>query len=121
MKSRQGLPIPFLVLILAGVISLASVLLGRNSTAGTVKHDSLQMQTMEQERMAALYFRILSWLSDVTPGAKTPGKVTAPTPSTPHIIKAPPSRHEHAGRVEFCAFHSAHNFAAAIRRQLSSN
>ena len=86
MKKWQGLPIPFLILILAGAVSLASIFSGRNSGASTVKDDSLQMQTVEQERMAALYFRILSWFSGIAAQPKEPG-VTAPTPSSPQMIR----------------------------------
>jgi hypothetical protein len=76
MKNKRNLPIPFLVLTLAGMVSLFSILATRSSRAGMVREDSLQMQTVEQERMAALYFRILSWLSDVTPRATEPVKAT---------------------------------------------
>ena len=67
MKNKGVLPIPFLILILAGVVSLFSILAGRGAKASMVKDDSLQMQTVEQERIAEFYFRTLSWLSDVIP------------------------------------------------------
>ena len=57
MKNKQVLPIPFLILILAGLVSLFSIVATRRSPASTVRDDSLQMQTVEQERMAAIYFR----------------------------------------------------------------
>ena len=89
MKNKRALPIPFLILILAGVVSLFSILADRGSRASMVKDDSLQMQTVEQERMAAIYFRILSWLSDLTPRAAEPAKANPQPAPGPQVVKAP--------------------------------
>ena len=111
MKNKQVLPIPFLILILAGLVSLFSIVATRRSPASTVRDDSLQMQTVEQERMAAIYFRILSWLSDVTPRAAEPVKAN-PQPAPISPAGKTPRRQERLNRVELCAFHPAHILAA---------
>ena len=120
MKNKRNLPIPFLVLIMAGMVSLFSILATRSSPAGMVREDSLQMQTVEQERMAALYFRILSWLSDVTPRATEPVKANPQPAPVPHVEKKP-RRHERQGSVELCTFPSAQNLAASKRRTRNVN
>jgi len=120
MKNKQGLPIPFLILILAGVVSLFSILADRGPRASMVRDDSLQMQTIEQERMAAIYFRILSWLSNLTPRATQPAKANPQPASTPQGIKAP-RRRERPGRLELCMLHSAQNVAGGKRRVCNFN
>jgi len=77
-----------------------------------VREDSLQMQTIEQERMAAFYFRILSWFSDLTPRATQPAKANPQPAPTPQVIKAP-RRPGRPGRIELCTLHSRRNLAAS--------
>ena len=113
MQSKRSVPLPFLILILAGIVSIGSLLSDRSARAGTIKSDSLQMQMVEQERMAEIYFRILSWLSDLSPRLAEPVKAN-PQPA-PQNLRTPP-RGEHAGRIEFCTFHSARNLTAGTRR-----
>ena len=55
-------------------MSLVSIVANRGAQASMVRNDSVQMQTIEQERMAEFYFRILSWLSDLRPRAADPAK-----------------------------------------------
>jgi len=120
MTNKPVLPIPFLILILAGIVSLFSILADRSSKAGVVRHDSLQIQTVEQERMAAIYFRILSWLSELTPRASAPAKINPqPSPAPPNIKVR--RRQQGPGRVEFCAFHSWRNPAAEPHRAHNLN
>jgi hypothetical protein len=120
MKNKQVLPIPFLILILAGAVSLFSILADRGSRAGMVRDDSLQMQTVEQERMAAIYFRVLSWLSDITPRAAEPANANPqPAPMT-QVIKAP-LRRERQGRIEICTFPTAQNLATGKPRARNLN
>jgi hypothetical protein len=114
MKNKSGLPIPFLILILAGVVSLFSILSDHVSQAGKVRDDSVQMQTVEQERLAAFYFHILSWLSQITPRSAEPVKAHPQPAPVPQIIKAP-RRREHPGRVELCTFTSVQNPAIGNR------
>ncbi|MGA2984273.1 MAG: hypothetical protein ABSG32_10675 [Terriglobia bacterium] len=111
MENKRGLPIPFLILLLAGVVSLFSMVAGRGSRASMVSPVSLQMQTVEQERMAAIYFRILSWLSDVTPRATEPAKANPQPAAVPQVLKSP-RRRARPGRIEFCTLHAAQNLAA---------
>ena len=120
MKNKRNLPIPFLVLILAGMVSLFSILATRNSPAGMVREDSLQMQTVEQERMAAFYFRILSWLSDLTPRATEPVRANPQPAPVPHVERTPRG-HERQARVDLCTFPSAQNLAASKRRARNIN
>lgn len=118
MNKDHSVPIPFLVLILAGAVSLFSIFADRSARASMVRGDSLQMQTVEQERMAAFYFRILSWLSDLTPRTTQPVKAN-PQPA-PQVIKTGPRR-ERPGRVELCALHSLQNLIAGKRRLCNFN
>ncbi|HXW15122.1 MAG TPA: hypothetical protein VEN79_11485 [Terriglobia bacterium] len=120
MKNKQVLPIPFMILILAGVVSLFSIAATRKSPGSAVKDDSLQMQTVEQERMAAIYFRILSWLADVTPRAAEPVKAN-PQPAPVLPAGKTPRRGERRGRVELCALHSAQSLAASKYRARNLN
>ena len=113
--NKRRLPIPFLILILAGVVSLFSLVATGSSRTGMVRDNSLQMQMVEQERMAALYFRILSWLSDVTPRAAKPARVD-PQPAAVPKVENTPQRHVHGASIELCTMHSVQNVATANLR-----
>jgi hypothetical protein len=78
------------------------------------------MQTIEQERMAEFYFRILSWLSDVTPRASEPAKANPQPAPVPQVIKAP-LRRERQGRIELCTFPSGKNLSASKPRARNFN
>jgi len=95
MQKKRVLPLPFLVLILAGLVSLVGIFAERNSRAKMAKEDPLKVQTVEQERMATLYFRILSWLSDVAPKGAAPPKAA---PQPPRVSQAAKTWHAPAGR-----------------------
>jgi hypothetical protein len=101
MQKNRVPPLPFLVLFLAGVVSLVSIFTERNSPAKMAKEDPLKVQTVEQERMAALYFRILSWLSDLASKGSAPPKAA---PQSPRVSQAVKTWHAPAGRgkVELC-------------------
>jgi hypothetical protein len=117
MKNWKGLPIPFLIIILAGVVSLFSIFVNRNSSAKSVSDDSVQMQTVEQQRVAAIYFRILSWFSDFAPTGSSPAKAQpAKAPSQQHLRQAPSWCRPHPGRIELCRFHSQRRLATAMRQ-----
>jgi hypothetical protein len=115
MKNKRVLPVPFLILILAGVVSLFSLVEDRSSSAKMVKEDSLQTQTVEQERMAAIYFRILSWLSNVNPKGQEPAKAT-PQPVSAHQVEKTPQRTARPGRIELCALPVARSLTTAKPR-----
>ena len=87
-------------------VSLVSIVANRGAQASMVRNDSVQMQTIEQERMAEFYFRILSWLSDLRPRAADPAKATPHTSTPPKAVKSPP-RGAHRGRIELCTFSSS--------------
>lgn len=108
MRVHRSLPIPFLILILAGVVSLFSVVANRGPQASTVRNDSLQVQTVEQERIAEFYFRILSWLADITPRRAKPVNARPQPAPPPHVFKSPRQRLRQ-GRIEFCGFISGQN------------
>jgi hypothetical protein len=99
-------------LILAGVVSLFSIAADRGSPAGKVREDSLQMQTVEQERMAAFYFRVLSWLSDFTPRTAEPAKTNPQPAPVPQSTKSP-RRRQRQSRIELCTLRSGKNLAAS--------
>lgn len=110
MKPNQNLPIPFLILILAAVVSIYSLAAGRASGAATVQDNSLQMQTVEQERVAAVYFQVLSWLSDVTNRNAEPVQSKPQPAAEPQVARGPRHR-ECKVNVAICAFHYAHDLA----------
>jgi hypothetical protein len=120
MKNKRFLPMPFLVLILAGVVSLSSSFLGRDSRAGTVRADSLQVQTVQQEHLAAVYFRILSWLSEITPQSTQRVKANH-RPAPTHKDLRTPRRSGRPDRMEFCAFDYTQNPATINSRASSFN
>jgi len=120
MKNKQLLPIPFLILILAGVVSLFSLAATRKSPSSITRDDSLQMQTIEQERMAAIYFRILSWLSDFTPRPAEPVKANPQPAPVPPAGKTP-RRRERRGSFELCTFHPLQSLVASKCRASNLN
>jgi hypothetical protein len=111
MKHIRNLPMPFLILLFAGVVSIYSILVTRTSPAAQVHGDSLQMQTVEQERMAVMYFRVLSWLSDVTPQPAEPAQAEPKSATAPKVARTPDSS-ECPVRIELCSFPSSRNLAA---------
>ena len=120
MKPKQSLPIPFLILILAGVVSLYSIVASHLSGAAVAQDSSLQMQTVEQERVAAIYFRILSWLSDVTHRNAEPVQAKPQPAAAPQAAKGP--RHpECKVNVALCAFRYAHDLALGKSHARSLN
>jgi hypothetical protein len=97
MQMKRALPLPFLVVILAGVLLTVSFYVERRSRARTAKEDSPGTQTVGQERMAALYFRILSWLSDVAPKGSAPSDAAQQLSRVSHAMqpwRAPAGRSE---------------------------
>jgi hypothetical protein len=110
MKPKQSLPIPFLILILAAVVSIYSLVAGRVSGAAKVQDNSLQMQTVEQERVAEIYFQVLSWLSDVTHRTAEPVQAKPQPAAEPQVAKGPRHR-ECKVNVALCAFRYAHDLA----------
>jgi hypothetical protein len=120
MKNKRVLPIPFLILILAGVVSLFSIIADRGTKAGVVRQDSLQMQTIEQERMVEVYFRVLSWLSDFTPRAADPERASPQLAPVSQLVKTP-TRPTGQGRIQLCTLRSAPNVAARNRRAHNFN
>jgi hypothetical protein len=77
---KMRLPIPFLILILAGIVSLCSLLMSWKSGAAAGGQSRIEVQTVEQERMADFYFRVLTAISRVS--AKKP-EVNFSTPQLP--------------------------------------
>jgi hypothetical protein len=120
MKNTQAVPIPFAILIVAGVVSLFSLVADRRSRAGIVTDNSLQMQTVEQERVAAFYFRVLSWVSDLTSRSAAPAKPIVRRTQPPQSTKTP-LRHNGQCRVELCALRSGKNPSAAKQRMQNIN
>jgi hypothetical protein len=110
MKPKQSLPIPFLILILAGIVSIYSLVAGRVSGAATVPDNSLQMQTVEQERVAEIYFGVLSWLTDVTHRTAEPVQAKPQRAAEPQVANGPRHR-ECKLSVALCAFRYAHDLA----------
>ena len=120
MNKQKALPIPFLIMLLAGLAFIFSLIADRSSKATTDRGGSLQVQTVEQERMAEIYFRVLSWISDLTPRAKaavTPQTRIAPTAQTVKVstLASRPCR------VEICVYHTTQNPLARRRQACNLN
>jgi hypothetical protein len=120
MKHKRALPLPFLILILAGVVSLYSIIAGRVSRAAAVQDNSVQMQTVEQERVAAIYFRVLSWLSDVTHRSSERVQARPQSAAEPRVAGRQ-RRRECQANIALCAFHYAHDLASGKSRAPSLN
>jgi hypothetical protein len=110
MKQPRSLPIPFLILIIAGVVSLYSIVASRVSGATVTQDNSLQMQTVEQERVAAIYFRVLSWVSGITAHKAGPSQLKPQPGGAPQTVHHQ-RQSEWRPSISFCAFHAAHDFA----------
>ena len=106
----RGVPLPFMILILAGAVSLVSIIITSQSTVSMTRDNPLKIQMVEQERMAALYFRVLSWLSDLTPRNAEPEKANPQAPRAPQVVKTP-RRGERTSKVEWCMYHMVHRMA----------
>jgi hypothetical protein len=114
MKSKHVLPIPFLILILAGVVSLFSILAEGRSGTRMAGDDSLRIQTVEQERVAALYFRVLSWLTEITsPKAPAAKSQSQPTPAQAGVRSA--SSPTCQSKTELCTFRSVRKLVVSHR------
>ena len=120
MKQMRKLPIPFLILILAGAVSIYSLLASRNSRAATAQDNSLEMQTIEQERVAAVYFRVLSWLSDVSTRNPEPVLANSQPGATPQVTKRL-RRWECQIGIELCNFHPGQGAADRKSRACTLN
>lgn len=107
-------PLPFLVLLVSGVVVPIAILAGRLSPAPMNKEDSLRVQMVEQERLASIYFRILSWLAHLTP-ATHPASETAPQRSpAPQVGKTSPGSRLHS-KIELCTPSGEHKSAGGER------
>ena len=120
MKPKQSLPIPFVILILAAVVSMYSLVAGRASGAPVVQDNSLQMQTVEQERVAAIYFQVLSWLSDVTHRTAEAVQANPQPAAEPQVAKGLRQRGCRVN-VALCAFRYAHDLALGKSHARSLN
>jgi len=97
---------PFLILILAGVMSLVSLVTDRMTGASASRSDLLTIQNVEQERMAEFYFRVLSWLSGLKPQAAAPSNTSPKSPAERKVVKSP-QRGDRRGKIEFCSYSSS--------------
>jgi len=118
MKKIRNLPIPFVILILAGIVAIYSLFATRCSGAATVQSNSAQVQTVEQERMAVLYFGVLSWVSDLTPQSAQPLQDNPQPVSSPQVARTSQSA-EGAASVELCTFHAQGNSAVNSRTRIN--
>jgi hypothetical protein len=98
------------ILIIAGVVSIYSLVASRVSGATVTQDNSLQMQTVEQEHVAAIYFRVLAWLSDVTPRKPEPSEANPHLGTEPQVVNHQ-RQSERRPNITLCAFHAAHDFA----------
>lgn len=97
MQLSPKLPLPFLIVIVAGAASLFSIVSDRGSRHDAADNHSVQMQTAEQEQIAAVYFRVLSWLSNIAPPSSAPAvQVQSQRKPAPQLVK-------HLHRVANCA------------------
>jgi hypothetical protein len=84
---KQRIPLPFLILILAGIVSACSLIASWRSGAAVGREQPMQVQTVEQERIATLYFRVLTWISDVSPRKSEPKPETPRSHSDPFPVR----------------------------------
>lgn len=120
MKKQRSLPIPFLVFILAAVLSIFTSLADGGSRTGNGGNNSLQMQTIEQEQMATMYIRFMSWLSSVRLHPADAAKA-GPQPASAPVVSA---RRRAAGAttaIRLCAYHANQNLVLTARTRQTLN
>jgi len=117
MKKLRALPIPFLILILAGVVSLFSVFAGPGTPPSEAQVRALPALTVGQEHATTAYFRVLSWLLNVTaPRGTQPDSTVNPLKAaqrmakTTHAVLCP-------SRIELCTLRLTQNIASRTHRQ----
>ena len=96
MQKKRFAPLaPFLAV--AGIVALSFTLGGRSAPA---TKEPAQIQTVEQERMAATYFRVLTFLSEVMP--KRTSVRPQPEPAKGNPLASPAS-------IELCRYWTGHD------------
>jgi hypothetical protein len=69
---RAGLPTPIVILALTALLSLVSAFGGRAQRSDSAERLDPAVQTVEGQQAAAIYFRVMSWLSRFVPNEKAP-------------------------------------------------
>jgi hypothetical protein len=118
MSKHRIIPIPFLILILAAVVSLGSILSDRGARASAVSDNSVQVQTIEQERIAGIYFRVMSWLSGISTPRPQPVTVDHPAVPAPRVITGPANPGLPC-RIELCAMRLERSLTAKHHHNLN--
>ncbi len=120
MKKHRSLPIPFLVVILAAVLSVITSLADGGSRTGNAVENPLQVQTIEQERMATMYLRFMSWLSSIKNHSEDTAKADPPSVPAP---KDAISHHAGVRRaaLRMCSYRADQNFAPTARTRSTLN
>ncbi len=118
MKKQRSLPIPFLVFILAAVLSIFTSLADSGSRTGNGGNNSLQMQTIEQEQMATMYIRFMSWLSSVRLHPEDAAKA-GPQPAP--VVSARPRAAGATTAIRLCAYHANQNLVLTARTRQTLN
>src|SRR5690349_17718349 len=88
MQHKRSLPIPFIILILAGVVAFGTLIARWSSGTVMARDAPPELQSVEQERIALGYLRVLTWFSDLTQ------HTAAPPPAIPQTHVAPPSENK---------------------------
>jgi hypothetical protein len=74
------LPLPLAILLISVILALIS-LLGEGMSRGSSLAKAPQLtQTVDEPQAAAVYFRVMSWLSRILPGPVAVPKITNPGP-----------------------------------------
>jgi len=94
MQKKRFVPLNAFLAV-AGVSLLFFFFTSRNAPAS---RETAQVQSMEQEKMAAVYFRVLSFLTDVMPGRQA----AAPAPANRDCAAS-------KVRIEPCRYWTGHD------------
>jgi hypothetical protein len=77
---RIRLPLPLAILLFSVILSLVS-LLGEGMSRGSSLAKATQLtQAVDEPQAAAIYFRVISWLSRILPGPVAVPKIANPAP-----------------------------------------
>jgi len=75
---RAGLPTPLVILALTALLSLVSAFGGRAQRSDSEGRLDPAVRTVEGQQAAAIYFRVMSWLSRFVPNEEAPAAAAPP-------------------------------------------
>lgn len=101
--ARTRLPIPVLMLALAGALTLFSVVAEHLPSTAAAAQGGQRTQAAEVQPAALTYFRVMDWLAQFMPGG--PGKTAAAPKAAPSARLIDRSGKTPSTPVRLCSLH----------------